>query len=249
VLGGYERLLVALSACVATELALSLLMRGRIANLQSAYISGISMSLLTKPQGGLLWPFAIGGILAIASKYVLTYRNHHLWNPSNLAISLLLLVAPNRVSILSHQWGNEIVTNAIIWAFGIAIVTRVRALHVTLSYVGGFLALAGLRSFLLHQPLLTEIAPLTGPMYQLFVFFMVTDPRTTVSSRRGRIVVAVLVAAAEAVIRTGADFHLSMPIAFSAAPAILALAVVGPIAKWIDLHRSRQPMGLVSPAD
>ncbi|MEZ4457019.1 MAG: hypothetical protein R2882_10800, partial [Gemmatimonadales bacterium] len=111
ILGGYERLAVALSVCVVTEAVLSLLMRGRIVNLQSAYISGISMSLLTKPQGGFLWPFAVGGFLAIASKYVLTYRKQHIWNPTNFAISMLLLLAPNRVSILSHQWGNELVTN------------------------------------------------------------------------------------------------------------------------------------------
>jgi Na+-transporting NADH:ubiquinone oxidoreductase subunit NqrB len=248
ILGGYERLLVALTACVVTELMLSWFVRGRVANLQSAYISGISMSLLTKPQGGFLWPFAIGGFLAIASKYVLTYRNRHLWNPTNFAISVLLLVAPNRVSILSHQWGNEVVTNAIIWIFGLVIVTRVRALHVSLAYVSGFLALAGARSLLLHQPLLPEIAPLTGPMYQLFVFFMVTDPRTTVASRRGRIVVALLVAVCEAGIRTAADFHVPMPTAFSAAPAILALAIVGPIAKWLDLRRAAPERPAAVPA-
>ncbi|MEZ4458094.1 MAG: hypothetical protein R2882_16340, partial [Gemmatimonadales bacterium] len=76
---------------------------------------------------------------------------------------------------------------------------------------------------------------------QLFVFFMVTDPRTTVSSWRGRIVVAVLVAVFEGLIRTAADFHVPMPTAFPAAPAILSLAIVGPIAKWLDLRRTAPP--------
>ncbi|MEZ4587547.1 MAG: hypothetical protein R2909_14210 [Gemmatimonadales bacterium] len=237
ILGGYERLATALLTCVTAELVLSKLLRGRIANLQSAYISGVSLSLLTKPQGRLLWPFVLGGLLAIGSKYVLRHRGQHLWNPTNLAISLLLLTAPNHVSILSHQWGNDLATNTVIWVFGLAIAARVRVLHVTAAYLAAFFAFAALRTALLGQPLLPELAPLTGPMYQLFIFFMITDPRTTVASKRGRIGVAVLVALVEALIRVAADNHLPLPTAFLAAPPILALAIVGPIAKWLDLHR------------
>src|SRR2546422_2695745 len=68
ILGGYDRLAVALGVCVATELALSRWVRGRFANPQSAYITGISLALLIKPRVDLLWPFALGGFLAIASK-------------------------------------------------------------------------------------------------------------------------------------------------------------------------------------
>src|SRR5262249_4727150 len=71
VVGGYERLVVALGACMATEALLSWFTRGRVVNLQSAYISGTSLTLLLKPQGAVLWPFALGAFLAIASKYVL----------------------------------------------------------------------------------------------------------------------------------------------------------------------------------
>src|SRR5881275_3473219 len=77
--GGYERLALALATCMATEALLSWFDRGKIVNLQSAYISGISLTLLIKPQGGALWPFAVGGFLAISSKYVLKYRENHLW--------------------------------------------------------------------------------------------------------------------------------------------------------------------------
>ena len=104
VVGGYERLAVALLACTITEALLSAFIRGRVVNLQSAYISGISLTLLLKPQGATLWPFVLGGFLAISSKYVLQYRGSHLWNPTNFAISCLLLAAPNRISVLSHQW-------------------------------------------------------------------------------------------------------------------------------------------------
>ena len=238
VVGGYERLAVALLTCTITEALLSWFVRGRVVNLQSAYISGISLTLLLKPQGATLWPFVLGGFLAIASKYVLQYRGNHLWNPTNFAISALLLAAPNRISVLSHQWGNDVATNLVIWIFGLVIAARVRVLHITLTYVVSFLLLNSLRATLLHQPILPEIAPITGPMYQLFVFFMITDPRTIVRERRWQVVVAVLVAVVETAIRFASDQGWPLPTAFNVGPAFLALAIVGPIAKAIDLTRS-----------
>src|ERR1700719_1612235 len=106
-LGSYDRLVVALGVCMATEALLSGFDRGKVVNLLSAYISGISLTLLIKPQGGALWPFALGGFLAISSKYVLRYRQTHLWNPPNFAIAGRLLTAPDVVSVLSEQFGND----------------------------------------------------------------------------------------------------------------------------------------------
>jgi Na+-transporting NADH:ubiquinone oxidoreductase subunit NqrB len=236
--GGYSRLLVALGVCVATEAVLSWFDRGRVVNLQSAYISGISLTLLTKPQGGALWPFAIGAFLAISSKYVLRYRDQHLWNPTNFAISALLLAAPSKVAVLSHQFGNDLATNLVIWAFGLLIAKRVGVLHITLTYVASFLVLNGLRALALGQPLFPELAPITGPMYQLFVFFMITDPRTVVKGRRRQMAVAVVIALTETIFRLLSDRGVPMPIAFSADPALLSLAIVGPLAKWRDVRRA-----------
>ena len=235
--GGYDRLVVALGACMVSEALLSWFDRGKVVNLLSAYISGISLTLLVKPQGGALWPFVLGGIIAISSKYVLRYRENHLWNPTNFAVTALLLAAPDRVSVLSHQFGNDLTTNLVIWIFGLIIAARVGVLHITLTYVASFLLLNTARAAALGQPILPEIAPITGPMYQLFVFFMITDPRTIVRGRRRQIVVAVLIAVMETLIRFASDKAWPLPTAFNAAPAFLALFLVGPVAKWIDLRR------------
>ena len=237
ILGGYNRLATTLGVCVATEIFLSWFLRGKIVNISSAYITGISLALLIKPQANILWPFALGAFLAIASKYVLTYRGRHLWNPSNFAIALLLLLAANSVAVLSHQWGNDLGTNLVIWAFGLVIAWRARVLHVTLTYVACFLAFATLRHFIVGGPLLAELAPITGPMYQLFVFFMVTDPRTTVSTRRGRMVVVATVALVETIIRLAGDLQIPLLRPLYPSPPLLALAIVGPIAMWWDLRR------------
>ena len=245
--GGYDRLILSLAVCTATEALLSWFDRGKVINLQSAYISGISLTLLTKPQGGALWPFALGGFLAISSKYVLRYRGNHLWNPTNFAICALLLAAPEHVTELSHQFGNDLTTNLVIWAFGLVIAYRVGALHITLTYVASFLLLNSARAALFGQPILAEIAPITGPMYQLFIFFMITDPRTTVRGRARQMGVAVLIAIMETLFRFASDQGWPLPIAFSAAPALLALATVGPVVKFLDLRRTVPPRSVVVP--
>ena len=238
ILGGYDRLATTLGICLITEIVLSWWLRGKVANLASAYVSGISLALLTKPQANILWPFALGAFLAIASKYVLTYRGRHLWNPSNFAIALMVLVASNSVAILSHQWGNDLRINLVIWVFGLIIASRAKVLHITLAYVACFVVLALIRHAMVGGPLLAELAPITGPMYQLFVFFMVTDPRTTVSTRRGRIIVVAIVALVEALIRLAGDVQLPLLRPFYVSPPILALSIVGPIAMWWDLRRT-----------
>jgi Na+-translocating ferredoxin:NAD+ oxidoreductase RnfD subunit len=65
-------------------------------------------------------------------------------------------------------------------------------------------------------------------MYQLFIFFMITDPKTTVRSKLGQCVVAFLVAVAEMAFRLAQNVD---------AP-YYALTVVGPIAMIIDIWMS-----------
>ena len=86
------------------------------------------------------------------------------------------------------------------------------------------------RSLVTGHPWAAEVAPLTGPMYQLYIFFMITDPKTTVRSKKGQILVAFLVAAAEAVFRLLQFVH---------AP-YYALFVVGPIANLIEIAQTRR---------
>jgi Na+-translocating ferredoxin:NAD+ oxidoreductase RnfD subunit len=63
-------------------------------------------------------------------------------------------------------------------------------------------------------------------MYQLFVFFMITDPATTVKSRKGQILVAFLIALVEFVFRLNQFIY---------AP-FYALFLVGPLSMFISLR-------------
>jgi Na+-translocating ferredoxin:NAD+ oxidoreductase RnfD subunit len=68
------------------------------------------------------------------------------------------------------------------------------------------------------------VAPLTGPMYQLFIFFMITDPKTTVKSRKWQAIVVAIVAVVEMILRLDQVVY---------AP-FYALFMVGPTALLIE---------------
>jgi hypothetical protein len=230
ILESYAMTVLAIATAIACELVLGRLFAGRWPHLASAYISGISVGILTRSPYA--WPFALTSAISITSKYVVRVGDRHLWNPSNFAICVMLLVAPWAYSTLSVQWGNNLWPVFIIWALGLVITYHVRRVHITLCYVASFFAFAALRSLLTGHTFAAEVAPITGPMYQLFIFFMITDPKTTVrSSRRAQMLVAFLVAAAECVLRLAENVH---------AP-YYALFVVGPAANLAEiLFRSRR---------
>lgn len=248
ILGGYERMVAALATAVVAEAALSLWLRGTWPRLVSAYISGNSVLMLVKPAATPLWPFAIAAFVSIASKYVLRYRGRHLWNPTNFGVTALLFLAPTQVTPLSHQWGNEPITLLLIYAIGLIVVARARVMHITLTYVAAFAAFALLRSGIDLDAWLVEMGPLTGPMYTLFIFFMVTDPRTIVSNRTGQYLVTIAVAAFEAVIRMGLDRDVQWLASMGAAPALFALFIVGPPTLWWELRKQPAPNAPSTPA-
>ncbi|GJM21221.1 MAG: hypothetical protein DHS20C15_11360 [Planctomycetota bacterium] len=236
-LGGYERLALALGVSLVAEWVFSWLFAGRRGNTISAYITGNSVVVLTKPAAGLLWPFMLGPLIAIASKFALRYRGQHLWNPTNLSFSVLLLVAPGSVALLSHQWGNQLWVSAVLISLGFFIAGKARLLHISLSYALAFVVLAGFRAWLLDVPFRGELAPITGPVGILFTFFMLTDPKTVVKARGDRVRVVLIIALVECAIRLADEVHWPILRPLLAAPPIFALAIVGPLAKIWDLRR------------
>src|SRR5439155_17699218 len=105
------------------------------------------------------------------------------------------------VASLSIQWGNYLLPMVVIWVLGSVIIWRLLRCHITCIYVASFIAFAFLRSLITGSPWQSEIAPITGPMYQLFIFFMITDPKTTVRSKTWQCVVVFLIALVEMVMR------------------------------------------------
>jgi hypothetical protein len=205
------------------ELALGRLTYGKFPNLASAYISGISVGILVRSPA--FWPYALCSAISITSKYVIRWKGRHLWNPSNFAICVLLLLAPEAVSTLSIQWGNNIYPMLIVWTLGAFITWRVKRFHITATYVLSFIAFAALRGLITGHGFLAEVAPITGPMYQLFIFFMITDPKTTVRRKWAQCLVAFLVAAMETVLRLAENIHAPYYALTMVGPAALAIQI------------------------
>jgi hypothetical protein len=227
-LDSFSRTALAIATSMAFEIALTLLIYRRFPHLASAYITGISVGILIRSPA--FWPYALCSAIAITSKYVVRWRGRHLWNPSNFAISAMLLIAPEYVATLMIQWGNTVWPMLIIWVLGASIVYCVKRFHITATYVACFVILSFARTFFTGHSFLAEVAPITGPMYQLFIFFMITDPKTTVKARWAQCVVVALVAVVEMILRLAENVH---------AP-FYALAIVGPVALVIESAVSKK---------
>lgn len=238
ILEGWERTGVAIVTAIAAELVMGRITYGKWPHPASSYISGISAGILVRSP--FLWPYFFTSLISITSKYVLRFKGRHLWNPTNFGVSAVAFLAPATITVLSIQWGNVVAPMAVIWVLGSVIVWRVGRFHISATYVMSFLLFSVVRSALTGSPWLANVAPITGPMYQLFIFFMVTDPKTTVRPVWAQCVVVFVVAFVEMLLRLAEVVY---------AP-FYALFIVGPVAllleMWVD-GRQRSAFTKLSP--
>ena len=230
ILESYEKTLLAIVTSIVAELILGRTFLHKWPHLASAYITGISVGILLRSP--LFWPYVLCSLLAITSKYVLRVNGRHIWNPSNFGISAMLFLAAESVATLSIQWGNNLGAMLVIWILGSVIIWRLRRFHICAVYVVSFIALAFVRTWITGDPLLSEISPVTGPEYQLFIFFMITDPKTTVRSKKGQCIVAFLVALVEMLFRLDQSVYAPFYALFWVGPAALLIEM------WLSSRRS-----------
>jgi enediyne biosynthesis protein E5 len=239
ILESYQKTLLAIVTSIALELVLGRIFFRKWVHPASAYITGISVGILVRSPA--FWPYALCAAISITSKYVLRVKNRHIWNPSNFGISVMLFLAAETVATLSIQWGNYLWPMLVIWALGSAIIARLHRFHITGIYVASFIAFAFLRSWTTGSPWQSEIAPITGPMYQLFIFFMITDPKTTVRSKRGQCIVVFLVAVVEMILRLRQVVYAPFYALFMVGPAAMLIEI------WMDSHRTNSAQLVARP--
>jgi len=220
----YSPTFVVIFTTILAEMFLGRFFYGKWPHLASAYVSGISAGILIKSP--LLWPFVMCGLISITSKYVLRVGDRHLWNPTNFGVTMMLFLAPEQVASLTVQAGNEIWAPFVIWILGGLILYQLGRLHQPVAFVLAFVPLSILRAWWTGHPILTELTPITSPMFQLYIFFMITDPRTTTKSKWSQTVVVVLVAVAETFFRLVFRDQHSL---------YHALFTVGPISNLIEI--------------
>jgi enediyne biosynthesis protein E5 len=227
-LESWSRTFLAIATAIGVELVVSRLLYGKWPHLASAYVSGISVGMLIRSPA--FWPYALCSAISIVSKYAIRVQGRHIFNPSNFGVVAMLVLAADQVAGLSIQWGNTLLPMVIVWMFGSVILYIIGRLHITLTYVLSFIFFAVIRAAVTGHPFLGEVAPITGPMYQLYIFFMITDPKTTVHPKWAQCLVAFLVAAVEATFRLMEFVH---------AP-YYALFIVGPTANLIEIALTKR---------
>jgi Na+-translocating ferredoxin:NAD+ oxidoreductase RnfD subunit len=148
------------------------------------------------------WIFALTSAVALLSKYVVQFRGRHVFNPSNFGLVLCFLAfGPEQADPLAFWWGPLspalVLALVLIVAGGFAILGRLRLTHIAvgfwLSFAAGIAVLAASGHTMTAA---WHVGPIEGaefwwtlvssPEILVFLFFMITDPRTIPESPRGR---------------------------------------------------------------
>jgi Na+-translocating ferredoxin:NAD+ oxidoreductase RnfD subunit len=176
----------------------------RLANLpffdpKSALISSLSLCLLLRTHD--LTVAALGAFIAIGSKFLFRWNDKHLFNPTNLALSVILASGLGWIS--PGQWGQATWFAFLIACLGSLVVTRAARADVTLAFLTFYVALLFARAFRLGDPYTIPIHQLESATLLIFAFFMISDPKTTPDSHIGRIIYALLVSLAALYVQFG----------------------------------------------
>ena len=116
-------------------------------------------------------------MLSIASKYALRVKDRHFWNPTNFGVTALLLLSIHPAS-LSVQYGNNVWAPIVIWVLGGLILSKIGKLHIPLTFAAVYLLISPIRNWVTGNAWLTEVCPDHVADDQLFMCFMITDPKT-----------------------------------------------------------------------
>ncbi|HEX4008176.1 MAG TPA: RnfABCDGE type electron transport complex subunit D [Acidobacteriaceae bacterium] len=232
ILESYQKTLLAIVTAMVTEMALGKFFLGKWPHPASAYITGISVGILLRSPA--FWPYALCAAISITSKYALRVKGRHICNPSNFGICAMLFLASESVAGLSIQWGNNLASLIVIWTLGALILWRAKRFQITATYLVSFFLLALLRAHITGDPWQSEISPITGPEYQLFMFFMITDPKTTLKSWKGQCLVAAAIAVVEMLLRLDQSVYAPLYALFLVGPPALLIEM------WLNVRRKNR---------
>jgi Na+-translocating ferredoxin:NAD+ oxidoreductase RnfD subunit len=215
------QILAAMLTCAIIEVVLTFRQTRSIVWPASALLTGSGVALIMRavgtppddPWNTAYW-YLFAGVAAfsILTKYVIRYRGSHVFNPSNIGLVVAFVVLGSaRVEPLDFWWAPlnpwMVAAYAVILVGGLLITRRLRLL----AMAGTFWVALALGTGILAGPghcMTTNwaFAPVCGfdfwrvivtsPEVLIFLFFMITDPKTIPAGHVGRIVFGLLTAIA-----------------------------------------------------
>lgn len=182
-------LAIAFVACCALDMLYTWVSQRRLLFPLSAIISAAGLGILFTSPGS-AWLMLLTSWLTITSKYLITWRGRHLFNPTNFALVVMLLLSGGAASVApAYQWGGSYEVVALVFTLGFIMMIRVKKLALVLSFCTVFVIGALVRAQLTHLPAeITLWAQVSGGAFMLFLFFMITDPKTSPAHWKHQIV-------------------------------------------------------------
>jgi Na+-translocating ferredoxin:NAD+ oxidoreductase RnfD subunit len=215
------QILAAILTCAVLEIALTFRQTKAIVWPASAMLTGSGVALILRVVGTPLddhwttyawYVFAAVAGLSLLSKYVIRYHGSHVFNPSNIGLVVaFVILGTSRVEPLDFWWAPlniwMIAAYAVILVGGLLITRRLHLLGLAATFWVGLAAGVGLLAGSGHCMTASwSFAPVCGfdfwrvivtsPEVMIFLFFMITDPKTVPGGRVGRVVFGALVALA-----------------------------------------------------
>lgn len=171
--------------------------RRKLDFLLSAHISGLAVSMLLYANERLV-VLAFATVTAIAAKALFRVPvgsgSRHVFNPSNFGITVTLLLFPwvgiaPPYAFTENLYGvGDWILPAVIVGSGTLLNARFTGrLPLIAAWLAVFVLQALVRSLAFGTPVAAALLPMTGTAFILYTFYMVTDPVTTPSSRRGQV--------------------------------------------------------------
>lgn len=157
--------------------------------LLSAHISALAVAMLLY-YNDRLWVVAFATAVAIGSKTIFRVPvgkgSGHYFNPSNVAISVTLLLFPWVGMAFPWQFTAALGSFGawLLPAFVICLGSFINARYnkrfpLIAGFAAGFILQMGVRMLVFQTPFLAMLAPLTGVAAIIYLFFMLPDPATT----------------------------------------------------------------------
>jgi len=161
------------------------------ANVESVYISSLILALILTPIKSLgdLWFFGWAAVLAMASKYIITIKGKHLFNPVIFAVTLTYFTI-NR----SASWwiGNGWMLPFVLLG-GLLVVRKIGRFDLVLSFLITALTIVLLTALFSNNFIATVQNALLSSAILFFAFIILTEPLTTPPTRSTRIYYGILV--------------------------------------------------------
>ena len=141
------------------------------------------------------YAYAMMSAVAVASKYFLRIdEKRHAFNPTNFAIVAALIFTPNElIEIRPDEFNLTYYAIGHVIFFGVFAVILGKTWRVAAAYFCSILLFSGLFSIVERESWIYFLGPEIGAIGMVFMFLMITDPKTTPKSNEMQIVYGVSV--------------------------------------------------------